>query len=95
MLWLIAAALMVVWMLGLGSGFGTGIFIHLLYVVAVALLVVNHSREVESTLRARCLSRSRAPRPNGKRVLGKSGFVSARPEGRHVAEMAAKPSGGV
>ncbi|MEW6334940.1 MAG: lmo0937 family membrane protein [Thermodesulfobacteriota bacterium] len=45
MLWTIAVLLIIVWMLGLGSGSQTGLFIHVLYAAAVALLVVSVSRE--------------------------------------------------
>jgi len=44
MLWMIAVVLIILWMLGLGIGFTMGSFIHILYVAAVALLLVTQSR---------------------------------------------------
>ena len=46
MFWTIAVGLIVLWMLGLATGFTLGSLIHLLYVAAVGLLVVSLSQEV-------------------------------------------------
>ncbi len=46
MLWAIAVVLIVLWMLGLVTGYGTDLFIHGLYAVAVVLLLVSINREV-------------------------------------------------
>lgn len=45
-MWSIAVVLIVLRMLGLGAGFTMGLLIHILYVAAVALLVVGLSQEV-------------------------------------------------
>lgn len=41
MLWTIFVILLVLWLLGLVSGYALGGFIHLLLVLAVILLVIN------------------------------------------------------
>jgi hypothetical protein len=41
MLWTIFVILLVLWLLGLVSGYALGGFIHLLLVIAVILLVIN------------------------------------------------------
>ena len=46
MLWTIAVILIILWMLGLVTGFTMGSFIHIIFVAAVALLVVSLSQEV-------------------------------------------------
>jgi Family of unknown function (DUF5670) len=46
MLWTIAVVLVILWLLGLVSGYTMGSFIHILFVAAVALLVVSLSQEV-------------------------------------------------
>ncbi len=45
MLWMIAVALVTLWLLGLVSGYTMGSFIHVLFAAAVALLVVSLSQE--------------------------------------------------
>jgi hypothetical protein len=67
MLWMIAVVLIILWMLGLGIGFTMGSFIHILYVAAVALLVVSLNEEVLINRKLRHLSRSRDPKPDSKR----------------------------
>ena len=67
MLWTIAVGLIILWMLGLGTGFTMGSFIHILYVAAIALLVVSLSHEVMINHKLRRISRSRDPKPVGKR----------------------------
>jgi hypothetical protein len=59
MLWTIAVVLIILWMLGLGTGFIMGSFIHILYVAAVALLVVSFSQEVMNNREPSHVSRSR------------------------------------
>ncbi len=46
MLWAISVVLIILWMLGLVTGYGTDLFIHGLYAVAVVLLLVSINREV-------------------------------------------------
>jgi len=41
MLWMIAVALTIMWLLGLLSGYTVGGFIHLLLVVALAMVLLN------------------------------------------------------
>jgi hypothetical protein len=52
MLWTIAVVQIILWMLGLGTGFTMGSFIHVLYAAAVALLVVSFSQEVMKPCRS-------------------------------------------
>ena len=59
MLWAIAVVLIILWMMGLGSGFLLGSFIHLLYVAAVVLLVVNFTQEIKIDRKLRRVSRHR------------------------------------
>jgi uncharacterized membrane protein YhaH (DUF805 family) len=67
MLWTIAAILIFFWILGLGTGFTMGSFIHILYVAAVALLVVSLSQEALINRKLRHIRRSRGPKPDRKR----------------------------
>ncbi|MHB8770789.1 MAG: lmo0937 family membrane protein [Syntrophales bacterium] len=46
MLWVIAVALIIGWMLGMVTDYASGLIIHSLYAVAVVLLVVSINREV-------------------------------------------------
>jgi hypothetical protein len=62
MLLAIAVVLIMLWMLGMGTGFTMGSFIHLLYAVAVALLVISLSQEVVSNRKLRPVSRIRDPK---------------------------------
>jgi hypothetical protein len=62
MLWTISAILIILWMLGLTTGFTMGPFIHILYLAAVTLLVVNLSQEVMINRKLRHISRSRGPK---------------------------------
>lgn len=66
MLWTIAVGLIILWMLGLGTGFTMGSFIHILYAAAVALLVVSLSQEVIINRRLRHVSRSRDLKPDNR-----------------------------
>lgn len=59
MLWTTAVILIIVWMLCLGSGYQMGLFIHVLYAAAVALLVVSISQEAaKSRILKRIVRRS-------------------------------------
>ena len=67
MLWTIAVVLVILWLLGLVSGYTMGSFIHILFVAAVALLVVSLSQEVMINQKLRYVLRSRGPKPDNKR----------------------------
>jgi hypothetical protein len=67
MLWTIAVVLVVMWMLGLVSGYVMGSFIHIFYAAAVALLVVSLSQEVTINRKLRNVLRSRGPKTDRKR----------------------------
>ncbi len=58
MLWTIAVILIIFWMLGLGTDFSIGSFIHILYAAAIALLVVSLSYEAMNKKTLRQVSRS-------------------------------------
>ena len=66
-MWTIAVVLVILWLLGLVSGYTIGSFIHILFVAAVALLVVSLSQEVVINRKLRHISRSRGPTPDSKR----------------------------
>ena len=78
MLWAIAVILIMLWMLGMGSDFMLGPFIHILYAAAVCLLVVSLSREVVMKRKSRPLSRSRRLKPDGQRMPGENALDTAR-----------------
>ena len=59
MLWTISVVLIILWILGLVTGFTTGSFIHILFAVAVALLVVSLSQEIMINQKLRHVLRSR------------------------------------
>ncbi len=67
MLWTIAVILIILWMLGLVTGFTVGSFIHVIFAAAVALLVVSLSQEVMINHKLRHAMRSRDPKPDSKR----------------------------
>lgn len=67
MLFAIAAVLITIWLLGMVSGFTIGSFIHVLFTVAVVLLVVSLSQEVMIDRKLRHGLRRVSPRPDGKR----------------------------
>lgn len=67
MLWTITVVLIILWVLGLVSGYTAGSFIHILFIAAVALLVVGLSQEVMINRNLRHGWRSRGPKPNSKR----------------------------
>ena len=62
MFWTIAVGLIVLWMLGLATGFTLGSLIHLLYVAAVGLLVVSLSQEVVINRKLKRMLRRRGHR---------------------------------
>jgi hypothetical protein len=59
MLWAIAVALIIGWLLGMAMDFGSGWVIHSLYAVAVVILVVSVNREVSIYRGLRQMARSR------------------------------------
>ena len=65
-MWTIAVILMVLWLLGLVTGFTMGSFIHVLTVAAVALLLVSLGQEVMINRKLRHVLRSRGPKPDSK-----------------------------
>jgi hypothetical protein len=73
MLWTIAVVLIILWMLGMGTGFTMGSFIHLLYAAAVALLVISLSQEVIINRKLRHVSRRRDPKPDRWQAKGAAG----------------------
>ena len=68
MLWMIAVVLIILWMLGLVTGFTVGSFIHIIFAAAVALLVVSLSQEAMINQKMRRVLRNRGPKPDGKRM---------------------------
>jgi hypothetical protein len=60
MLWTIAVVLVFLWLLGLVSGYTMGSFIHILFVTAVALLVVSINQEVMINRKLRHALRGRS-----------------------------------
>ena len=46
MLWSISVVLIILWMLGLVTGYETDLFIHGLYAIAIVLLLISINREV-------------------------------------------------
>ena len=67
MLWAISVVLIILWILGLGTSFTMGSFIHILFAAAVTLLVVSLSQEVMINQKLRHVFRSRGLKPNSKR----------------------------
>ena len=68
MLWMIAVVLIILWMLGLVTGFTAGSFIHIIFAAAVALLVVSLSQEAMINQKMRRVLRNRGAKPDGKRM---------------------------
>ena len=66
MLWTISVVLIILWILGLGTGFTMGSFIHILIIAAVALLLVSLSQEAMINRKLRHVLRSRDPKPVGR-----------------------------
>ena len=67
MLWGIAVVLIILWMLGLVTGFTMGSVIHVLFAAAVALLVVNLSQEAMINQKLRNVLRSSCPKPDRRK----------------------------
>ena len=67
MLWPISVVLIILWILGLGTGFTMGSFIHILFAAAVALLVVSLSQEVMINQKLRTVLRSRDPKQDRRK----------------------------
>jgi hypothetical protein len=67
MLWTIAVVLVIMWLLGLVSGYTMGSFIHIPFVAAVALLVVSLSQEVMINRKLRNILSGRDPNRDSKR----------------------------
>jgi nitrogen fixation/metabolism regulation signal transduction histidine kinase len=68
MLWTIAVVLIILWMLGLVTGFTMGSFIHIIFAAAVALLVISLSQEAMINQKMRRVLRNRGAKPDGKRM---------------------------
>jgi hypothetical protein len=64
MLWTIAVMLIILWLLGLGTGYTMGSFIHILILTAFALLLVSLSQVVRINRKLRHVLRSRDPKPD-------------------------------
>jgi hypothetical protein len=62
MLWTIAVILIILWLLGLGTGYTMGSFIHILILTAIALLLVSLSQVVRINRKLRHVLRSRDPK---------------------------------
>ncbi len=63
MLWTIAVVLVFFWLFGLLSGYTMGSLIHILFIAAVALLVVSLSQEVMINRKLRHVLRNRGQNP--------------------------------
>jgi hypothetical protein len=75
MLWTIAVVLIILWILGMGTGFTIGSSIHILFAVAVVLLVISLSQEVMINEKLRHVLRSRNPKPD-RRKKGSQPIIS-------------------
>lgn|GEM_PF-1889657 len=58
MLWIISVALIMLWLVGLATGYTAGSYIHILYSVAIVLLVISINQEVVAYRKLSRLSRS-------------------------------------
>ena len=67
MLWAISVVLIILWTLGMGTGFAMGSSIHVLFAAAVALLVINLSQEAMINQKLRHVLRSRGPKPDRRK----------------------------
>ena len=65
MLWTMAVILMILWMLGLVTGFTMGSAIHVIFAAGVALLVISLSQEAMINQKLRRVLRSRGQKPDG------------------------------
>ena len=80
MLGTIAVVLVILWMLGLVTGFTESSVIHIFFVAAVVLLVVSLSQEVMINQKLRHILRSRGPKPAGKRKRKSGHFDTSLPQ---------------
>ncbi len=62
MLWTISVVLIILWMLGMGTGFTMGLPIHILLAAVVALLVISLSQEVKINQKLRHVLHHRGPK---------------------------------
>ena len=67
MLWMISVVLIILWILGLGTGFTVGSSIHILFAAAVVLLVVSISQETMINEKLRHVLRSHRPKPDRRK----------------------------
>ena len=69
MLWMIAAVLIILWILAMGTGFTMASSIHILFAAAVALLVVSLSQEAMINQKLRHELRSRDPKSDRRKKV--------------------------
>jgi hypothetical protein len=80
MLWAISVVLIILWILGLGTGFTMGSSIHILFAAAVALLVVSISQEAMINEKLRRVLRSHSPNPDQRKSTCNQSFHYKRTE---------------
>ncbi len=78
MLWTMSVILIILWMLGLGTGFTMGSSIHILFAAAVALLVINLSQEVMINKELRHVLRGRDPKPDQRKKTVQSIYYTGK-----------------
>lgn len=67
MLWTISVVLIILWILGLSTGFTIDSSIHILFAAAVALLVVSISQEAMISEKLRRALRNHSPKPGQRK----------------------------
>ena len=70
MLWMVSVGLIILWMLGLVTGFETDLIVHGLYAIAVVLLLVSINREVNIYRGLKQIVRSRSYRKANSGTIG-------------------------
>ena len=70
MLWAMSVVLIILWMLGLVTGYETDLFIHGLYAIAVVLLLVSINREVSTYRGLKQMARRRHYRRANSGTVG-------------------------
>ena len=65
MLWTMAVILIILWMLGLVTGFTVGSAIHVIFAAAVAMLVISLSQEAMINQKLRHVLQRRGPKREG------------------------------
>lgn len=65
MLWAMAVILIILWMLGLVTGFTMGSAIHVIFAAAVTMLVISLSQEAMINQKLRHVLQSRGPKREG------------------------------